>query len=177
MSAADDDRVLQLALKRYHSEVRAGRAFGRRRAATNREWAARRDGSQGAAGPCRRVSVVDGTVLGEVHGCRATGLAIGRLEIGAPVLGVIVALDAAPLTTGAPVIGSPEAECLTQAAARQRLRRARKDAGAVVLQDQVIDDDMLDQMVALGWLADWDRHDPVKVAEVLMRELREALGL
>ncbi len=43
--------------------VRRQAKFVRRRAASKRAWQAHRDGSQGAAGPCKRIDPVSGEVV------------------------------------------------------------------------------------------------------------------
>jgi hypothetical protein len=57
-----------LAIARGSLKRRAAREkqFFRRRSAELNEWSARRDGSQGAASPCRCLRVVDGEVVVEV---------------------------------------------------------------------------------------------------------------
>ncbi|WP_440642075.1 hypothetical protein ACSHT2_13970 [Bradyrhizobium sp. PUT101] len=57
-----------------HVTKEQARAYERRRARHRREWVKRREGSEGPAGPCRRISPEDSvTVLGVVERPEDTG--------------------------------------------------------------------------------------------------------
>lgn len=60
-----------------------GKGFQKRRARHRREWVKRREGSEGPAGPCRRISPEDGmTVLGVVERPEDTGPALQTRQRG-----------------------------------------------------------------------------------------------
>lgn len=82
-------------------------------------------------------------------------------------------LVAASLTT-APLLGKPQKfRMLSAAAVRQRRKRQRKDDGKLRV-ELILDDTLLDALVALKWFGEWDRDDPKAVAQALLDGLREA---
>jgi hypothetical protein len=84
-------------------------------------------------------------------------------------------LTAAPLTVGGPSMGSSEIEALTPVNARQRRHRARSDAGDMVLQDLVLDEDLRDEMARQNWFVGFDASNPQEVAQAILKALREDL--
>jgi hypothetical protein len=62
------DALCAARLRDIRKASRRGARYFRARARANRQWYERRDGSQGAAGPCKRLDPVTGALL-EVVPC------------------------------------------------------------------------------------------------------------
>ena len=138
----------------HRVEKKLQRAFQRRRAEDYRTQKKRLIKSSGPASPCRRLS--------------ADGEVIGTIEAHEPA--------AAGMVAGPPVLGTPKLRAYANwmAAKRQRERRRRKDSGKLVV-TLVLDDELLDALVALGWVREWDRDKPEVVGQSILEGLREAV--
>lgn len=60
-------------------------------------------------------------------------------------------------------------------AVRKRRERERKRHGQVVIKRLVLDDELIDGLVAVRWIGEWDRDDPDALAEALIEGLRQDL--
>jgi hypothetical protein len=139
------------------------------------EFFRHRDGSSGRAGPCKKIDPVSGAVIGVIERLEASAPAVTPKDTPAAPTphAPAVALLAAGLEV-AVMIGSPRSKRYSgkPSAIRKREQRKRKDNGQLRV-ELTLDEDLLDEFVAMKWFGDWDRSAPKVVARALLEGLRE----